>query len=352
MAFASVNDPPPVWSLNSLYFDNLFAQAQGLIDDGVGYLGAIADSVPPDLDLSGINLNQIDPQGIYTTLPDAPTLSGELLTPTIDDFPAPPELILADVCFANQLNDFIAMVETNFQNELDNPYILNETVENAIYSRAADKETANFAAGYENYLANQAANGWEAATGQDQSAYIYFQAKKQGALSDLGREIMIKQAEMAQNNVRHALEGLQKLQQDYGSLTVSHDGDKTRLYSAVIDGIIGKINAYSAYNKLLLDRWQAEINAYATTGRLKLEQAQILNNIINGVNGINNNLTNLALEKIRSQAQYGLARWEATTKASEAIGATLGQYAASLFNSINYGKSESMSQSWSGSESQ
>lgn len=324
-----INEPlNTVSTPNYQYFDGIWQQGLDLASDVVTATNAIADLTLNPQDLSGITLTQTDPTSITLTLPDAPTpISVTSPTPGADPNDA---LIIT----------LIANIRAQLEYRLANATGLNATVEAALFSRGVDRETALQAENYNNYLANQASNGFSSASGNDAAAFIAFETQKKQKLSDLSREIMITQANLEQTNVKDALQQMNALAQN--SITLLNFQE---------DIMVKRVGLFNDINRIAISLYESDVRAYETTGRITIEQSKFLIEQINSINGLNANLTNLAFEKVKVNQAFELGRFGQMVEAHKAIGATLGQLSATMFNTINFSQSWGQSVSWSGSES-
>jgi len=310
------------------YFDGIWQQGLDLANDVVTATNAIASLTLDPQDLSGITLTQTDPSSITLTLPSAPTpITVTPPTPGAD----PDDALIITL---------IAAIRAQLEYRLENPTGLAAAVESALFSRGVDRETALQAEGYNNYLANQASNGFSSASGNDAAAFIAFETQKKQKLSDLSREIMITQANLEQTNVKDALQQMNVLAQNSITLLNSQE-----------DIMIKRVEVFNDINRVAISLHEANIRSYETTGRITIEEAKLLTEQVNSINSLNANLTNVALEKVKVNQAFELGRFGQMVEAHKAIGATLGQLSATMFNTINFSQTWSQDVRWSGSES-
>ena len=199
-----------------------------------------------------------------------------------------------------------------------------------------DRETAAQATGYANYLANAVSNGFSSAPGQDAGVFIFFETEKKTKLSALNREVMIFKFDADQK----AIDSLQAL-----------ESNALNFFNAQEDVMVKRVDLLNDINRITISLFQSEVQAYETEGRVTIEQAKLSYAQIDSINALNANLTNLAMEKVKVMQQYQLGRFGQMVEANKAIGGTLGQLTATMFNTINYSQSWSQGVSWSGSES-
>lgn len=320
----TVTVPPPSYG----YIEQLWQKGYDLITDIKAATTAISSLALPEPDLTGITLTQTDPSGVSIVLPSAPTPIS--ITPPTPGSNPDDSLIIT----------LIAAIRAQLEYRLANPTGLAASVESALFSRGVDRETALQAESYNNYLANQASNGFSSASGNDAAAFIAFETQKKQKLSDLQREIMITQANLEQTNVKDALQQMNVLAQNSIALLNSQE-----------DIMVKRVQIYNDINKITIDLYAADVNAYQTTGNMTVEKARLLTEQVNAINDLNANLTNVALEKVKVMNAYELGKHQTLSEDQKAVGATLGQLSASIFNTVSYSESWSESKSWSGSES-
>ena len=304
---------------DSSFFSPIWAKGLALADDVVGATNAISALAIPEPDLSGITLSQIDPTGVSVSLPAAPgTIS---ITPPVPG--SDPD--------ATRIIRLLDQIEAWL-----NARLANDTIDTAIFNRAVDRETALMAAAYDNYIDNQSSNGFSAATGQDQFAYVYFEKERKAKLSEQNRDVMIFKFEADQK----AIEALQVL-----------ESNALNFYNAQEDVMVKRVGMFNDINRIAISLYQAEVQAYEATGRMKIEEARLSVGLTDSINLLNKNLTDLALEKVKILNTYYLGKYQNLAEAQKAIGATLGQLSATMFNTINYSQSWTQTVSWHGNES-
>jgi len=331
-------------------FDISFAKGLELADAVTLATDTIsAYTIAPE-DLSGITLTQISPNTVTLTLPTEPT-AATITAPSVSSAASAPALTTDAVATDVILASLIGTAKTNLEYRLTNATGLAAAVETALIERATDRETKIQAESYNNYLANQSSTGFDSAPGQDANAFITFETQKKAKLSDLGRDIFIKQAELEQSNVKDALVQLIQLESSLAGMKISDEQNKVGLYRAKDEVLINHINAFNKINEIYLDLYRAELQGYATTGQLTESKAEFLIKQIDGVNALNSNNTKLALDKVQVMNQYTLGKYNALTEGQKAVGATLGQLTSTIMNTLNFSSSTSVSTSFSGSES-
>ena len=323
-----INSPLNNYSMPGSVFGDLLTQATTLIDSATAAADALSTLALPPTDFSEITHTQIDPSSVTLALPTAPA-DITLTTPTIGSDPSDTMIL-----------SLLGLAKTSLEYRLANPTGLASSVEAAIYSRANDRETAAQAESYDNFMASQASNGFSMPSGQSAAAFIYFESKKQAALSALSREIMVNQANLEQSNVQKTLDAV-----------IALTAQAQSLYNAQEDTMIKRVGLLSDFNRLALDHWSAKIQAYAETGQLTAKQADFLMSQVNAINAANSNVTNVALEKLKIVNAYESGRYQAIVENNKAVGGIYGQMSATCMNAMNYSTSWSQSLSWSGNES-
>jgi len=316
-----LNDP-----LNTFYippypgdiFGEIWQKGLDLTDDVVAATNAISALTLDPQDLSGITLTQTSPMDVILSIPPAPPAVA-INSPTLGSDPDSALIV-----------SLLAQIRAAWEARL-----ANATIDTAIFNRAVDRETKAQTASYENYLASQSSNGFSSATGQDQAMFAVFEKEKKGKLSEINREVMIYKFEADAK----AIEGLQAL-----------ENSALAFYVAQEEVMVKRVELLNAINNIILDHYRADVQAYETTGRITIEQAKFLIEQINSINVLNSNLTNLAVEKVKVAQAYEMGRFGQMVEANKAVGATLGQLTATMFNTINYSQSWSQGVSWSGSE--
>jgi hypothetical protein len=303
---------------NDSFFVPIWDRGLKLADDVVAATNAIAALALPEPDLSGITLSQTDPSGAVLVLPDAP---GQITI--VPPVPGSDPDATRIIRLLDQIESWL------------NARLANATIDTTIFNRAVDRETALMATSYDNYIANNSSNGFSAATGQDQFAFVYFEKERKSKLSEQNRDVMIYKFEADQK----AIDSLQVL-----------ESNALSFFNAQEDVMVKRVGIFNDINRITISLYQAEVQAYESTSRMKVEQVRLLTEQINAVNALNANLTNLAMEKAKVLNSYYLGRYQNLAEAQKSIGATLGQLAATMFNTINYSQSWSQGVSWSGSE--
>jgi hypothetical protein len=304
---------------NASFFTPIWEKGLDLADQVVTATNAISALSLAEPDLSGIVLSQTSPPGGALTLPVSP-IGISITTPAVGADPDDARIIRLLDQIEAQLNARLA----------------NSVIETATYNRAVDRETEAQSTGYTNYLANAASDGFPKSPGQDAGVFIFFETEKKGKLSTISRDVMIFKF----NADKEAIDALQVL-----------ESNALNFYNAQEDIMVKRVGMFNDINRITISLFQAEVQAYETQGRLSIEEARLIYAQIDSINALNANLTSLAIKKAEVMQAYQLGRFGQLVEANKAIGGTLGQLCATMFNTINYSQSWSQSVSWSGSES-
>ena len=153
-----------------------------------------------------------------TTLPDVPTLLS-LNLPTLDtiniidfnlDFPTSNSLVIPGMTFSfsesNYSDTLLTSVKDALITRLAGGTGLTPAVEAAIWNRGRDREQTSSLQSERTLLVDRAQSGFSRPTGAAMAALDRVIADTQDKIIDLSREIMIKQAELEQENVKHAIQ--------------------------------------------------------------------------------------------------------------------------------------------------
>ena len=188
---------------NYEYFGKLWDKGIFLADQVLVATNKIATESIPALNFAGTTPDLITPATAGITLPTAP-IKPIIVNAVVGGDPAPPTL--TTVATNELLSELITEIKNSLYRRLTYATGLLPHVEAAIFGRGVDRETKIHSSGFANYMAAQSAMGWASPSGQDRAAFIVFETKKQGALSDLSRDIMIKQAELEQSNMQKSID--------------------------------------------------------------------------------------------------------------------------------------------------
>jgi hypothetical protein len=177
-------------------------------------------TVPSPLDASipvkdfTINTSFDYPIAPSDPLPDVPTLlslniptASALDIPLFDlDFPTSNSLVVPGVTFSFNEDLYSSPLLTGIKDELLSRLAggtgLSPEVEEALWSRARDRESRASLLAERTLLIDRASTGFSRPTGATQAALDQIVQETQAKIIDLSREIMIKQAELEQENIK------------------------------------------------------------------------------------------------------------------------------------------------------
>lgn len=334
---------------NGAYIDQLYDDGRKLIERATNEVSRMSAALPK-LDFTGINPSLTDPTGGgIGVMPIAPSKPLLMDTP-IDAFPLIPVLTTDTIASDVILLELVGQIKSHIEYRLSNATGLSAAVEAALFGRAVDRETALMRTGFGNYLANQAALGWSSPAGQDQAAFISFEKERKAKLSDINRDIMVKQAELEQSNSQRNLELFQSFQAQLFSQKQSDEANKLRAFEIKMDAVIKKAQLYININKGWIDIYANEVQAYTAQSRATMDEARFRMEQVAAVNELNTQMSMIAMEKLKLLAQDNVQRAGMANEASKAIAAVLGQLSATLMNSINISQTFGTSKSWDYSE--
>ena len=338
-------------SINFNYVDKLFDKAESLIDTATKDIEKIANMVLKPLDFSGITPDFVDPSYLNLMgLPVAP-IQPLLNEVNVEQFPDSPFLTTAQIATDALLTQLIAQEVTEIMWRLNNSTGLTPAVEAAIWQRSVDRESSLASKAYQVYLDNNSALGWSSPAGQDQAAFMAFQQDKTAKLSDLSRDIMVKQADLEQNNLQKTLDYLQTLQAQLFEQKQSDEGNKIKLFDSLSENADRKTRLYIDINKAKIEVFAEQVQAYVAAVGASESQAEFYLKKIDAINQVQENFSTIALEKLKIMQSYEASQYQAAVEAEKAIAGVAGNLAATLFNAVNLGWSNSEGKSWSYSES-
>lgn len=181
---------------------------------------------------------------------------------------------------------------------------LSPTVENAIWSRAKDREISAVKLAEDTLLSDRAGMGFSRPTGAVYSALDNMIQDAQSKIIELSREIAIKQAELEQENVKNTINQILTLEEilikEYLSFTqLSFDIAKYKkdyelsLYNASVALFSSKLEAYKAYTVSYeavvktelskLDVYKAEIEGSKLSFEINSQKIAIFNTHVDAI---------------------------------------------------------------------
>jgi hypothetical protein len=338
-------------SVNDSYMDRLFDEAVKALGAATGAVNGMSAALTPLPDFSGLNVSLINPSEIVpAALPTMPT-KPLLLDVPIGQMPAAPFLWTTVIADTSMLITLIARLIAECEALLANPYGVMGAMFDSIYAKGVDRETKAQRTGYQNYLASNAAMGFEAASGQDQSALMRFELEKKGKLSDINRDIMIKQIDVEKEIKQKALDQLLSLNARLLDLKQASESNELSLYDSQKKTVIDTAMLYIDINKGFIDIYASEIQAYSALASVTNEQARFRMDQYKQVNEMNLSLTNISLEKIKLIEAHSSNNAQLAMEKIKSIAAVNGQVGANWMNGINLSQSFSTGKSWSYGES-
>jgi hypothetical protein len=246
-------------------------------------------TVPDPLNISlpvkdfTINYNYTYPVSPDTNLPDVPTLLS-LSLPTLDtinvidfnlDFPTSNSLVIPGMTFSFSESNYSDVLLTSVKDALITRLAggtgLTPAVEAAIWNRGRDREQTASLQAERTLLVDRAQSGFSRPTGAAMAALDRVIADTQDKIIDLSRDIMIKQAELEQENVKHAIQQTVALED---ILVREHMAINQRkfevakyvqdiqieLFKTAVTKYTSEVEAYRAFTQSYQLRVQAELN--------------------------------------------------------------------------------------------
>jgi len=340
-----------ITSVNDSYLNRLFDEAVKALTAATSAVNGMSVALTPFPDFSSLTTSLINPSDI--ALGDLPAIPVKplLLDVPIGAMPVAPYLWTTVIADKDMIIGVINRLISEIESLLANPYGVMGAMFDAIYAKGVDRETRLQHAGYQTYLANNSAMGFEAASGQDQAAFMRFELEKKSKLSDINRDIMIKQIDVELVIKQKALDQLLSLNARLLDLKQASEGNKLSLYDSQKKTVIDTAMLYIDINKGFINIYASEIQAYSSLTGVTIEEAKLRMEQYRQVNEMNIQLTNISLEKIKlieahytSNAQLGIEK-------IKSIAAVNGQVGANWMNGINLSQSFSTGKSWGYSES-
>ena len=181
-------------------------------------------NVPSPLDISAplknftVDTSPVFPIAPNIVLPSVPSLLS-LNIPTPDAialplydqaFPSSTSLLIPSINFSFTENPYSDVLLTDVKNalisRLQGGTGLNPLVEDAIYNRGKDREARVSLLSERALLVDRSSSGFSRPTGAAMAALEQMTQETQSKLIDLSREIMIKQAELEQENIKTSIQ--------------------------------------------------------------------------------------------------------------------------------------------------
>ena len=303
------------------------------IDKGNESVDAVNDlknQVIPSLDFTGVDPVFVYPTSISVSLPDMPTVPTYQAVPTLSVI-TPPDNTLHLAFAYTDIAALGSAAQTLLVSVLSDP---TNAIEEALFDRAIDRETAALGTGYQNYLNNQSSMGFAAASGQDQAIYAAFETQKKSKLSDINRDIMT-------NAYKESLNVLVPLLSSMIDAEKSGEANNTALFVAKVEQALNQIKGVAETNQLLAETYKAEIDAFSTVANLIIGKDK-------EINSYNQYVGQYAVEKVKAIGNHELGKANAVIEAAKSIGSVGSTFMASCLNAMNYSQSWSYGTHWSG----
>lgn len=280
-------------------------------------------------DAPELNYDYTIPTAPDTTLPVVPTYE-ELnvpVAPTINeytfdlDLPDDSFIQVPDNQFIFQNSDYssalVDAVSAELISRLAGGTGIPVDVEYAIWQRGKDREVKNQLKTEEEILAKSATRGFQRPPGSVMAALDMASQDAQDKITDLSREIMIKQAELEQSNIKHAIEESIKLE---SVLSTNYNQFMNRaldaakyvqqiailLYEANVKRFEVQLAAYSTAAEVFKIRTQAELT------KAEIYKAEVEGQkLIVDLNDSKVRLYTAQIEGIRQAVEIFKAEWQA-----------------------------------------
>lgn len=227
-----------------------------------------------------------------TTLPNVPTLLSldlpvpeEIFLPVFDQaFPTSNSLVIPGVTFSwNESaysDDLLTKVKTELFNRLSTSTGLAPLVEEAIWNRGRDRESKAALLAERTLLEDRAGQGFSRPTGSMMAALDQLVQDTQGKIIELSREIMIKQAELEQENIKTSIQQTIALedifireknnisQRQFEAAKYIQD-IAVEIFKISVSKYNSEVEAYKAFSAAYTSRVQAELS------KIEIFKAQI-----------------------------------------------------------------------------
>lgn len=214
----------------------------------------------PSLDLPAV------PSLFGIDIPAAPTLNLPTFDAQLGDSPLAPD---ANFSFTETTysDDLLDLLRTRLYEMVDGMHTgIPVAVEQAIWQRGRDREAALMRAGLDDIRRIQAARGFTQPPGAASLLALAVIQKAQDAAATLNREVMIKQAELEQQNRQFAISSAMQLE---GALLVYANQQAQRAFEAARYGVEALIAVFQAK----VAKYNADVQAYAV-------QAQVFKSLL------------------------------------------------------------------------
>lgn len=239
-----------------------------------------------------VNTNFDFPITPDTILPDVPSLidldiptAQSISVPIFDlDFPTSNSLVVPGITFgfseSAYSDELLTTVKDALITRLSTSTGLSPTVENAIWNRGRDRESRAVLLSEINLLNDQASKGFSRPLAAQRAALENLYQESQSKIIDLSRDIMIKQAELEQENIKTSIQQTIALED---LLIKEHAGISQRafevakyiqdisieLFKVEVSKFTAEVSAYQAFASAYQARVQAELS------KIEIFKAQI-----------------------------------------------------------------------------
>ena len=181
-------------------------------------------SVPSPLDIEApvkdfdINIDYDYPIAPDTTLPDVPTMEALNIPTALSlnipefslEFPTSNGIVIPGITFSfteeRYDSPLLSSVKDELLARLSGGTGLNPIVEEALWNRGRDRESRASILAEQSLLSDAVSRGFSRPAGSIQSALDQIIQETQSKIIDLSREIMIKQAELEQENIKTSIQ--------------------------------------------------------------------------------------------------------------------------------------------------
>lgn len=211
-------------------------------------------------------------------IPIEPTITIPSFTAILPDVSSisPPNLTFTWAAESPYSDTLLTALKTELLSRIQNGGTgLNPVVEQAIYDRARDRDRRDSLTAEDEVLRAQTARGWSRPSGSAFAALEEVVQKSQDKISELNREIMIKQADLEQKNIEFAIQTTLALEQ---SLIQENNNIMERAFKArqfVQQVAVDIYNAQVAQLNLELEAYKAFAVAYELQLRAELSKVEI-----------------------------------------------------------------------------
>lgn len=319
-----------VYSPDAVFWTGLINDGKDAATEAQTAVSDLSGMIVPDLDFSGVTPTFAYPTGVTITLPAQPTVPTYVVVPSYSAI-TPPTITLDQAVTYTQIGALASAAGTLLTDILTSS---TSAIEDALFDRAIDRETAAMATSYQNYLNNQSSMGFASATGQDAALYAAFETQKKSKLSDINREIMVNAFKEALVNSIGVLNSMVAAEQ-------AGESNLIQLYQAKLEQSFNELRVITEQNKTLADTYGSQVQAFVAIAEAIFREDEAFNKY--------NELTaNLAMQKVKMIGDYEISKANANTERAKAIGSVNSTIMASYFNAMNYTQSFSYDVNWNG----